>query len=582
MSIFLQQATFARGEISPRLHSRSDIDHWAMSLKKCANYFVMRQGGLQKRTGTIFAAEVKDSSKTTRIIPYVFNVEQAYVLEMGDLYVRYYANGGQVLNASTPVETALPYTEAQLFDVQYAQSADTAYFVHGLHVQATLKRTGAATFTYASMTFTDAPDQWGADNYPTTVAFFNERLAFAATPNEPQTIWLSKAGILTDHGISAPLVADDAIEVTILAGEVNAVQWMAEGQDLLIGTNGAARTLGPSDRGTVFSAINIRQKRHSRKGATNIQPIQIGNVALYVSRYGDRIHEYLYSFEADGYVAPELTVLSEHILRIGVVDWAYAQDPESIVWIVLADGQVAALTYDREQQIVGITRHQLGGDGIAESVAVIPGDEADQVWFIVRRTINGQTKRYIEYLAPQHEPGDPIEDAHYVDCGLIYEGAATSGVSGLDHLEGETVTILADGAVLPPQVVSGGAITLPDGRTASKIHVGLGFNAEGQTLPVAVSRGDGSGLGRPKRVAGCLVDVLDSAPLKVAGPGGDWEQTHRRSAGDPMGSPPPLKTGFAELSVDSSWEESGEISFLSDTPLPSVIRSITLNLETTP
>lgn len=582
MSIHLLQATFARGEISPRLHSRADIEHWAMSLKTCLNYFVMRQGGLQKRTGTVFAGEVKDFAKQARLIPFVFSTEQSYVVEMGELYARYFANGGAVMNGASPVETVLPYSEAELFEVQHAQSADTAYMVHGSHPQATLSRTDAVTFTYAPMSFTSPPSEWVAGNYPTALAFFNERLAFAATPNEPQTLWLSKAGILNDHGISTPLVADDAIELTILAGEVNAIQWMAEGQDLLIGTTGASRTVGPSDRGSVFSATNLVQRRHSRKGSADIQPVQVGNVALYVSRFGDRLHEYLYSFEADGYVAPELTVLSEHILRKGVVDMAYAQDPESIVWMVLKSGEIAALTYDREQQIVGITRHQLGGNGKAESVAVIPGDEADEVWFIVRRTINGLTRRYIEYLAPQHEPGDAIEDAHFVDCGLSYSGAETGTVSGLDHLEGELVTILADGAVVPPQTVSGGAITLPNGRTASTIQVGLAFTAEGQTLPVAVSRGDGSGLGRPKRVAGCLVDMLDSGPLKVRGPGGDHQVTHRRSASDPMNAPPPLKTGFAELSIDSSWSEHGEISFVSDAPLPSIIRSLTLNLETAP
>ena len=363
---------------------------------------------------------------------------------------------------------------------------------------------------------------------------------------------------------------------------MNAIQWLAEGQNLLIGTNGAARTLGPSDSGTVFSATNLVQRRHSRRGSTNIQPAQVSNVALFVSRYGDRLHEYLYSFEADGYVAPELTVLSEHILRSGVVDMAYAQDPESIVWMVLASGEVAALTYDREQQIVGLTRHQLGGNGIAESVAVIPGTKADEVWFVVRRTINGQTKRFIEYLAPPHQPGDPVEDSHFVDCALSYSGTPTGTVSGLGHLEGEEVAVLADGAVLPPQTVSGGSITLPDGRTASKIKVGLAFKASGQTLPVAISRGDGSGLGRPKRVAECLIDLLDSGPLMVKGPGGQPVPTHRRSANDPMGKPPPLKTGFSEIAVDSSWQEMGEISFESDAPLPSTIRSITLNLETSP
>ena len=588
MSIYTLQATFSRGEITPRLHSRADIDHWRMALKECTNYFVMRHGGLQKRAGTVFVSEVKDSAKQTRLIPFSFSTEQSYVIELGDQYTRFYANQGRVESGGLPVEETTPYLEAQIFDVQYAQSADVLYLAHQAHPQATLSRTSATVFTHANITFTNAPAAWAASNYPRCVSFYQERLAWASTPNEPQTIWLSKAGALTDFGVSTPVVDDDAITVTILAGEVNAIRWLVEGPDLLIGTTGAARTLGPSDRGIPFSATNLNQRRHSKNGAFRIQPVQVGSTTLFISRYQTILHEYLYSFESDGYVAPELTLLSEHILRRKVVDMAYAQDPESIIWMVLASGELAALTYDREQQIVGLTVHRVAGTcdgddwGHVESVATIPGDEEDEVWLIVRRTINGQTKRYVEYLSGQFEPENTIEDAFFVDCGLTYLGAATNTVTGLSHLEGEAVTILADGAVKPSQVVSGGSVSLPAGQTAEKIHVGLGYKASGRTLPLAVSRGDGSGLGRPKKVSNALIDLLASGPLKVSGIGREKTQIGKRSGGDAMDAPPPLITGFQPVQVDTSWRDNGEIAFESDLPLPSMIRSITLNFDTSP
>lgn len=157
MPIFPIQASFSRGEISPRLWARADISHYPLALKECTNFTVMRQGGLTRRPGTRFINEVKDSSRKTRLIPFIFSTEQAYVLEFGHLYMRVYALGGIVTSGGVPVEIVTPYTEAQIFDIHYVQSADVLYVAHKAHAPRKISRTSDTTWTIEPVTFNDGP-----------------------------------------------------------------------------------------------------------------------------------------------------------------------------------------------------------------------------------------------------------------------------------------------------------------------------------------------------------------------------------------------------------------------------------------
>ncbi|MDJ0513017.1 MAG: hypothetical protein QNJ62_06205 [Methyloceanibacter sp.] len=580
MTVYPTQATFTRGELTPRLHSRADIDHWQAGLKISRNFIGLRHGGIRKRSGTEFIAEVKNHVNVTRLIPFVFSVEQAYVLEFGNHYFRVFANGGPVFDGANPVEVTTPYASSQTFNIHYAQSADVNYLANDLHTPHKIERTSDIAWTITALVFVNQPSEWGANNWPMRVTFFQERLTWARNNSAPQTIWMSKAGALQDHSVSSPIVADDAITITILAGQVNDIRWIAEDDQLLIGTAGATRTLGPNDSGEPFSAINVRQYRQTTFGSNAIQPVQIGKATVFADYYGKSLKEFLYSFADDGYNAPDLTVLSEHLFRSSITSIAYAQEPDSIIWVTVNSGLLIGVTYDRDQSIVGCFPHEIGGDGFVECVTTIPGTEGDEVWLVVRRTIGGLTKRYIERLAQPFE-NMPQEDGFFVDSGLSYNGVPVNTVSGLDHLEGEEVAITADGAVDPNQTVVNGRVSLQDGRTASKIHVGLPYAARARTLPIVTGAQDGTLFGRKRRVVKAMVDFMETGPVRVGGIKAQ-QDVNFRNVSDPMDSAPPLRSGILTGRFDNSWKDQGEIEIVSDLPTPCTVRSITLGVESEP
>lgn len=586
MAVHQLQASFAKGELSPRLHARSDIEQWRLGLKECVNWFVMRQGGLRKRPGTRFVAEIKNSGQGARLIPFVFSVEQAYVLEFGETYARVFANGGRVMNGANQVEFTTPYTLAQAKEVHFAQSADVLYLAHKAVSQRKITRTSDTSWTQSSIAFTSPPTNWAAGNYPARVSFYQERLAWGRTNTRPQTIWLSKSTDLESHAVSTPLVDTDAISLTFLSGESEPIAWLAETDDLLIGTSSAARTIGPSSS-SAFSATNVRQRRRSKYGGRDIQPVQVGDSVLYVNRYGVGIREFRYTVEEGVYGASEFSVLSEHMLRSGVVAWAYAQDPDSIVWCATGAGELVGITYERDQAMIAMHRHRLGGDagkgyGEVESVAVIPAASRFEVWMIVKRVIAGQTRRFIEVLDPAFE-GGALADAFFVDCGLTYKGAPASTVSGLNHLVGAEVAILADGAVMPNQTVApNGAITLPEGRQASTIHVGLPYAARACTLPFAAQMSDGSTFGRRMRIKKVIVDVMETGGLRIGAKDDKLEELILRRGRDDMSRPLPLFTGAHKVTIEGSWADGGEAVFLSDRPQPATVRALNVAVEPEP
>lgn len=580
---WITQAVFSKGELTPKLNSRYDLEMFRAGLKECLNFTVLRHGGLRKRSGTRFVTQVKDSSKQTRVIPFVFNTEQAYVLELGDLYFRVIADGAQVIDSGSPVEVVTPWSAAQNFDVHHVQSADVIYAVSGTIQPQKISRTSPVAFSCANVSFTAAPASWTGSNWPARICFFQERLALAGTPANPQTFWISKSGDLENMTTGAN--ADDALEFTILAGQVNSIQFLLEGEEIVIGTTGATRTLGPASTIDPFSSTNVRQRRQSTHGSSSVQPVQIGAVVLFVGFYGKVVREFRYNFDDNSYISPDISIASDHITRLKIVEWAYAEEPNSTVYMVLSNGELASLTYDREQGVSGFVRHQIAGGsadtfGFVESVCVIPDDEQDRVYIVVKRTIGGQTKRYIELLEDDFEDQD-LEDAFFVDSGLTYSGAATGTVSGLDHLEGETVSLLADGAVLPDVTVSSGSITLPNNATAGKIQVGLKFDATATTLPAPLQSQQGSSVGGRKKAKRARIDVLRTNYLRV----GDiraQENMIDRSPSDPMGSPVPLQNKTFDVKFDSAWGDEGRMKIVSDKPVPATVLSVTPLFEGEP
>lgn len=784
------QSSFTSGELTPALHRRPDLEKYITGLKKCYNMIVHPHGGVSNRAGNEFIVEVKDSTKSTRVLPFSFNTTDNYVLEWGDQYLRVVRQGGQVVLSVTPaawvvttayvvtdhvsisgvnyycfnahtsatadepgvganwqlywhqltddiVEIPTPFLEDELFVVKILQSADIITICHPNHPQSELARTAHDKWTLSDITFqptilaptsltasggagatfnyvvtaiseelaeeslpsvlvtnledggkiiwTDAIDAesyaiykekngvygfvgvsqsgvdgftdekfipeyddtpplsrdhfTGAGNYPSVAAYHEQRLVFANSLNKPQQLWFSQTGNFHNFNVSSPAKDDDAITLRIDAAQVNAVRNLVSLEDFIVMTSGAVHKITSGDN--TFAFTNLRTKPQSYRGSSGIDAVVIDNTILFVQARGSRIRDVAYELSTDGYKGKSLSILSEHLVKgKTIVDWAYAQEPDSIIWIVLSDGKLLGVTYLVEQDVLAWHQHET--DGLYESMCTVSESNEDAVYYVVNRTINGVTKRFIERMHTRQFA--KVEDAFFVDSGLSYTGTTATVISatktnpviigatghnfangetivhedvlgmveingpeytvanvtantyelqgidgtnfttyisggvakklvttlsGLDHLEGEKVAILADGNVHSQQTVVSGAISISYG--ANKIHIGLPYTAEIETLEPPFEGTAGS----PKQAAEIIVGVLDSRGL-WAGPINEPDMLVelKQRNNENWGEATRLATGYFNIAVESTWEHNGQLLLRQVDPLPLTILSV--------
>lgn len=613
------QTNFNGGEISSLLYGRPDIDRYKTGLKTCLNFIPLIQGPVERRPGTVFMKEVKDSSASTRIIRFEFSTTQAYILEFGNNYIRFYKDNGVIVGgastitgatqadpvvitdtghpysngdeifitgvvgmtelsdrfylvansaantyeltdingtnidgtgytaygsagtAAEVIELATTYTTAQLFELKFAQSADILYVTHPSHEPRKITRTSDTAWTITDITFTDGPflntnttattlglsgttgsvtvtasavtginndtgfqttdvgrlirwqdaaSDWtfltitarasttsvtatidGPDasattateswrlgvwsdttGFPACVTFHQNRLCFAGPSDNPQRVDMSRTGDFENFApteVDATVVDDNGVTDTLSADTVNAIRWITDDEKgLLVGTVGGEWIVRPSDTGAVVTPSNVQSKRSTAYGSGNVQPIRAGRAILFVQRALRKVRELAYVFEDDGFRAPDLTLVAEHVTRTGIVDMTYQAEPQSLIWMVLTDGTLLALTYERDQKIIGWSRHSIGGNSDAgttqakvESVAVIPNSAgtADELYMVVQRYINGATVRFIEYLKPHWDETNDQEDAFFVDSGLSLDSPLT--ITAITKADPAVVTI---------------------------------------------------------------------------------------------------------------------------------------------
>ena len=306
--------------------------------------------------------------------------------------------------------------------------------------------------------------------YPCTVTFNEDRIVFGGTETQKQTVWASAAG---DYENFTPgVLAADPFTYTIASGKVDLIRWMCSAKKLMVGTMGVEYTMeGESDE--TITPTNVKVESQATYGSSDLQPLHIGNSVIFLQAAGRKVRELAYNWESDSYSAPDLSLLAEHLVYDGVVDMAYQQEPYSIVWCLTSAGLLLGMTYERSQNIVGWHQHPTGPileNDVVESIAVIPDPYLlqDQLWAIINRDIGGVHHRFIEIM----------DETNYTDCCLTYSGTATTVIYGADHLIGETVDVVGDGAVYPQAVVAGdGSVTL-DGPAALNIEVGLPFTSK--------------------------------------------------------------------------------------------------------
>ncbi len=584
------QKSFTGGELSPALYSRNDLSKYAVGLKILKNGFVRAEGCVSNRSGLEMICEVKNSDFPVKLIPFSFNTEQTYIIEMGNKYARFITNGVQIQysseyeNMNCPVEIETPYLAEDLFNLKYAQNADVLTICNKKYTPLELSRyshydweiekidfkpqinppvnlsatwTGGAeqptvykyvvtsvkketydesnrseeisvvgelesywgTAEYITITF-DAVDNaaeynvyrsvngvfgyvgttsetkfidnkiepdlsatapistnpFENNNNPSCVNYFQQRKVYRCLANSPQQLVASKTTTNNNFNISRPLVSSDSINITLSEREVNEIRHIIALNDLVLLTSGGEWTLNGSD-GAFAASSSLVASPQSFYGCSNVMPAVSGNMILFVQSGGSVIRDLGYTYLSDSYDGDELTVFANHLFEgKQIVDMAYSKEPYRILWCVMSDGSVNALTYNRKQEVVGWHHHETKGK--FEAVAVVRENNEDIVYFVVQRSIGGKSKRFIERMASRFV--EKTQDGIFLDCCLTYTGEPIKTVCGLEHLEGECINVLADGNLEQNLIVKNGKVELLN--PASKIVAGLPYEFELQTL----------------------------------------------------------------------------------------------------
>ena len=351
-------------------------------------------------------------------------------------------------------------------------------------------------------------------NYPCSVAFHQQRMWLGGGAKNPATIYASRTGDYESFRKSMPLQDDDALEYVLASGSIDDVKWLVSFDSLLIGTAGAEYKCAAS-KSSAITPSDCQITVQSYWGSKDLQPLIIGQSIMHCQRSGSHVRDLYYTLESDGYSGNDLSVLSPQLVESNsIVQWCYQQSPSSCVWAVRDDGALLCLTYMKEQNIFGWSRHVT--DGKVKSVAVINGAEEDVVMMVVQRTINGATKYYLERLMPRFKDNNSISEAWYVDAGKVVtptvdENGRRVVCSGLEHLAGKTVQVLSDGSPEEHVVSSSGTFNLdfplPAGKTAL---VGLGYISAMCPLPMETDTQTGTTLGKHRAYGKCILRMYRS------------------------------------------------------------------------
>ena len=452
---------------------------------------------------------------------------------------------------------------------------------------------------------TDNTDLWAegawsdSAGYPRSVAVFEQRVVYGGTSSQPQTVWGSVTGDF--ENMKAGTSDDDGFSYTLASSEQNTIQWLSGQNKLLIGTIGAEYIMG-GDGEKPLTPSNVAVFRQSTYGSAFVQSKVVGDSVFYVQRNGRKVREMVESETSitAKYVSPDLTVFSEHITEGGITESFFTQQPHVIFWGVTGNGKLIGMTFEREQNVIGWFKFETpGASGVIESAASIYGGLNDELWCVVKRNIGGSDVRYIEKISTNVIYGysgsgsvnSQLTDkdySFYVDSGVWYDGVATGTVTGLDHLEGETVKILADGDVFPDQTVSGGQITLPDSQTGEKIAVGLGYDSVIKPMKLEADARIGSTVSTVKKIRRADVSFYKSLGVLWAA---NWDEDDSgtvnfqrfpmRDTGDLMDSSPPLFTGTKEIQLLSRHDKEGNLTIKQSDPLPMTILKIVYKYEVT-
>lgn len=762
--------SFAGGEITPELFGRLDLDKFQTGLKRARNVRILPHGPAQNRAGFQYVLETKDSTKASRLIPFVWSVDQTMHLEFGDGYVRFHTLGATLLETGLAItgisqanpgvltytgadpangdwmylsgisgmtelngrfvkvanvnagantfqltdihgganinttgfgawtsggtaarvyEIASPYAEADLFDLHYVQSSDVLTITHPSYATRELRRSGATSWAFTTVTIAPSvttpaapalaiggpgggtavthsykttaiassnfeeslgsaaatsaaidltvagnyvditpaavggavryyvykqgngglygyigqsdgtalrddnitPDLTlsppeasnpfsGANNYPSTVTYCEQRRCFAATNNNPQSIWMTKSATESNLCQSVPVRDNDAIIFRIKARQQNRIRHLVELVDLVaLTTDGEIRIF--AQNADALTPTSTTPKKMSYVGASNVQPAVAENAILYEQAQGGHIREFAYA--SDGvsgrvYSSNDVSILAPHLFDgYTMVDMAFSRTAACpTLFVVRDDGVMPCMTYVPGQNIKAWSWFDT--DGEFESVSTAPEGDEEPPYVIVKRTINGRTVRNVETLHTRVFATKA--DAFFVDAGLTYSGAATDEITGLWHLAGvSSVSVLADGAVVEGCSVDSTGRLVPDlPAPASKVHVGLAYTANFQTLPLSW-QADGFGQGVLKNVGKAHLRLASSSGVFIGPADGTLVEVKQRTT-ETYDEAPNFITGWKHVTLSGSWTDDGGVEVNQNAPVPVTILAMALDVST--
>lgn len=412
-----------------------------------------------------------------------------------------------------------------------------------------------------------------APDYPGAVSYFEQRRWFGGTQNRPNNLWATRPGTEADMSYSLPTQSDDRIAVRVAAREANRILHIVPLAQLMLMTGAAEWRVSPLNSDAITpDSMSVRPQ--SYVGASNVQPLVIGSSMIYGAGRGGHLRELGYNYEAGGYISGDVCLRAPHLFdNLKIVDLAYSKAPSPMVWAVSSSGKLIAMTYVPEQQVGGFSTVETAGS--IESVCVVAEGDEDICYVEVLRTIGGKPVRFVERMSERQY--SELKECVYVDCAGTYRGEAKKEIAGLTWLEGETVSILADGAVEPPQAVKDGKITLT--YPAKVVHVGLPFIADMKTLPAAMALQDGSyGSGHKKNVREVFFRVVNSSGTQ-AGPSFDKLSEYPSRSTEFAGNVPEPITDEIGFQIQPQWSQSGQVCVRQKYPLPLRIVSMTTVLE---
>ena len=635
MAFFRIKHSFTAGELSPLMHDRIDFERFKNGCKTLKNMFCATQGPAVRRPGFKFVYDLSrldldPANPQVRMIPFIFSELQSYVM----IFYRHTdgsvkcvfgttnskGEDGLVLGTGTvctysvyPTPTAAvegPYTHPSIhpetvsvaesrvaagqvvtvdlpagWDIEnfdYAQSADEMYFAQAGLPPHIIKRFDNECWQLSSVTFTDQPADWSDVNgWPERVVFHQQRLVFASNTLRRQTVWCTKAGDFSSFGISSPLKDDDAVTFTLDSSTQNKIQWLSSGKSLYIGTLGDEWTVEGNDR-TALTPSNINARRQTNNGSESIKPLKVGITTLFVERHGRVINEFVYDYTYDSYKTSDMAVLSPHLMEFySVIDWAYQQTPDSIIWSVREDGTLLGITYQRQHKVVGWHQHDTMGE--FKAISAIPGQtREDDVWVTVKRSVNGQDRYFVEKLEDWFKSDTSPISSRFLDAHTYHTDSKPFDTLQADHLVGRTVDILADGTVHPPRLVqSDGTVKL--NKKYSKVVIGLPYESELRPHVMEADAPGGVSRGRTQRITNIKVDLYRSLGMYIGRhdqeDGDIEEEVPFRVPGDLLGRHVPLFTGWYHLPFPAGFDREAEYFIKQKQPLPLTVRCVVDEVE---